>query len=82
MSRRDQIYAYICAYAKELHGPTPNIREISQHFGFSYSSAYDHVIRLVSDGLLRQDRGKLVVIGSSWREPPEVAALRAKSPDS
>lgn len=71
MTRRDEIYSFICTYADEMDGPTPTIREIARHFGLNYKTVYHHVLKLIIEGRLRQDRGKLVVVGSEWIEPPE-----------
>lgn len=69
MTRRDAILLYICDYARAMHGPTPSIREVALHFGVSYSTAYYHVTRLIEEGRLRQDRGKLIVVGGRWVRP-------------
>lgn len=70
MTRRDEIYRFVCRYADEMDGPTPTIREIAKHFGLNYKTVYFHVLKLKDEGRLRQDRGKLVVIGSEWISPP------------
>ena len=69
-TRRDEIFAFIVAYAEELDGPTPSILEIARHFGLNYKTVYYHVMKLVIEGRLRQERGKLVVVDSSWTPPP------------
>jgi hypothetical protein len=43
------------------------------HFRLNYKTVYYHVMKLIVEGRLRQERGKLVVVGSEWIEP-------AKSP--
>jgi DNA-binding transcriptional regulator YhcF (GntR family) len=68
-TRRDEIFEYVCAYADELNGPTPSIREISLHFRVNYKTAYKHVRKLITEQRLGQERGKLVVVGSDWIEP-------------
>ena len=68
-TRRDDIYDFICAYADELDGPTPSINEIAVHYGLNYKTVYYHITKLIAEGRLRQDRNKLVVIGSDWIEP-------------
>ena len=70
MTRRDEIFDYICGYADEMDGPTPSIREVSKAFGLAYNTAYHHVQKLIIEGRLKQDRGKLIVVGSEWIEPP------------
>jgi len=72
MTRRDQIYAFICTYADEMDGPTPSINEIASHYGLNYKTVYYHVVKLIAEGRLRQERNKLVVIGSEWIEPQSV----------
>ena len=69
VTRRDEIYEYICVYANEMDGPTPSINEISIHFHLNYKTAYYHIMKLIIEGRLRQERGKLVVTGSEWIEP-------------
>jgi hypothetical protein len=68
-TRRDEIFEYVCAYADELNGPTPSIREIALHFRLNYKTAYLHVGKLILERRLGQERGKLVVVGSDWIEP-------------
>jgi hypothetical protein len=50
-------------------GPTPSINEIAVHFKLNYKTVYYHVMKLIIEGRLRQERGKLVVVGSEWIEP-------------
>lgn len=69
-TRRDEIFDWVCAYADEMDGPTPSINEIARHFEVNYKTAYYHVMKLIVEGRLRQERGKLVVVGSEWIEPP------------
>lgn len=72
MTRRDEIYGYICGYADAKHGPTPSIREIAGAFGLAYTTVYNHVLRLQVEGLIRVEDGKLIVVGSQWYSPEEV----------
>jgi hypothetical protein len=58
----------VCRYA-EMDGPTPSINEIALHFRLNYTTVYYHVMKLIIEGRLRQDRGKLVVVRSEWIEP-------------
>jgi len=69
MTRRDEIYDWICVYADEMDGPTPSIGEISREFKLNYKTAYYHIMKLIIEGRLRQERGKLVVTGSEWIKP-------------
>jgi hypothetical protein len=39
------------------------------HFRLNYKTVYYHVMKLIVEGRLRQERGKLVVVGSEWIEP-------------
>lgn len=71
-TRRDEIYEYICAYADEKNGPTPNIREISEALEVCYSTVYHHILKLVIEGRLEQRDGKLLVVGSEWYGPEGV----------
>jgi hypothetical protein len=68
-TRRDEIFEWVCRYADEMDGPTPSINEIAVHFRLNYKTVYYHVMKLIIEGRLRQDRGKLVVVGSEWIEP-------------
>jgi len=70
-TRRDEIFEWVCRYADEMDGPTPSINEISVHFKLNYKTVYYHVMKLIVEGRLRQERGKLVVVGSEWIEPAE-----------
>ena len=47
----------------------PFINEIAQYFELNYKTVYYHVMKLIVEGRLRQERGKLVVVGSEWIEP-------------
>jgi len=76
-TRRDQIYDWVCVYAGEMDGPTPSIREIAKHFGVNYKTAYHHVMKLIIEKRLRQERGKLIVLGSEWIEPPRLPVQQA-----
>jgi DNA-binding transcriptional regulator YhcF (GntR family) len=68
-TRRDEIFEWVCRYADEMDGPTPSINEIAVHFKLNYKTVYYHVMKLIVEGRLRQERGKLVVVGSEWIEP-------------
>jgi len=72
-TRRDDIFDFICAYAEEMGGPTPSIGEVAQHFGYSYKTAYHHVLKLIYEGKLRQERGKLLVVDAYWKGPADWA---------
>ena len=67
--KRDDIYQWVCRYAAEMDGPTPSIREIAMAFHINYKTAYYHVVKLIAEGRLRQERGKLRVVGSRWSAP-------------
>ncbi|MFA5379913.1 MAG: hypothetical protein WC455_29405 [Dehalococcoidia bacterium] len=67
--RRARIYEFICRYADEMDGPTPSINEISISLKIDYKVTYYHVMKLIAVGRLRQERGKLIVVGSEWIEP-------------
>jgi hypothetical protein len=69
LTRRDEIFEWGCRYADEMDGPTPSINEIAVHFKLNYKTVYYHVMKLIVEGRLRQERGKLVVVGSEWIEP-------------
>lgn len=71
--RRHKIYDFIVTYAKELKGPTPTINEVAENLGLDYKVTYYHVMKLIAQGLLRQERNKLVVVGAIW-EGPKVAS--------
>ena len=72
-TRRDEIMAYICEYAGDMNGPTPSINEIARAFGLSYSTIYHYVMRLIVEGHLRQENGKLCVVGSEWYAPAQTS---------
>jgi len=68
-TRRAGIFEFICTYAEKMGGPTPSISEVAQHFSMNYKTAYLHVMKLIYEGRLRHERGKLAVIDSPWRPP-------------
>lgn len=68
--KRELIFEFICSYADDKNGPTPSIREVAQHFNLAYGTVYTHVMRLITDGKIIQEDGKLLVVGSEWI-PPE-----------
>jgi DNA-binding transcriptional regulator YhcF (GntR family) len=70
-TRRDEIFEFVCIYAGEMDGPTPSINEIAGHFKLNYKTVYYHVMKLIVEGRLRQERGKLVVVNSEWMPPPQ-----------
>jgi len=74
---RDEIMLYICAYADEKDGPTPSIHEIAQEFKLAYSTVYHHVMKLIIEGRLRQQDGKLIVVGSEWYGPDDAGLSRS-----
>jgi hypothetical protein len=43
--------------------------KIAVHFKLNHKTVYYHVMKLIVEGRLRQERGKLVVVGSEWIEP-------------
>jgi DNA-binding transcriptional regulator YhcF (GntR family) len=67
--RRDEVFEWVCRYADEMDGPMPSINKIAGHFKLNYKTVYYHVMKLIVEGRLRQERGKLVVVGSEWIEP-------------
>jgi hypothetical protein len=75
-TRRDEIFEWVCRYADEMDGPTPSINEIAVHFRLNYKTVYYHVMKLIVEGRLRQERGKLVVVGSEWFEPSALPVHR------
>ena len=75
-SRHDEISEWVSRYADEMDGPTPSINEIALHFKLNYKTVYYHVMKLIIEGRLRQERGKLVVVGSEWIEPSGLTVQR------
>jgi len=67
--RRIKIYEFVLSYADELDGPTPTINEVSQALAIDYKVTYYHVMKLIALGRLKQERGKLVVVGARWERP-------------
>jgi hypothetical protein len=75
-TRRQQIYEFICLYADGKNGPTPSIREVAQHFNLAYGTVYSNVMKLITEGRIVQEDGKLLVVGSEWIPPfPESSIL-------
>ena len=56
--------------------PTPSINEIALHFKLNYKTVYYRVTKLIIKGRLRQERGKLVAVGSEWIEPSGLRVQR------
>jgi hypothetical protein len=52
----------------------PSGGEIAVHFKLDYKTVGYHVMKLIIEGRLRQERGKLVVVGSEWIEPSGLLA--------
>jgi len=75
-TRRDEIFEWVRRYADEMDGPTPSINEIALHFKLNYKTVYYHVMKLIVEGRLRQERGKRVVVGSEWIEPSALPVQR------
>jgi hypothetical protein len=71
LTRRDEIMLYICEYAGGKSGPTPSILEIAHHFRLAYSTIYHHIMKLQIEGRLKQEDGKLIVVGSEWYGPED-----------
>lgn len=69
MTRRDEIMAYICRYAREHWGPSPSIREVAIEFGLNYTTVYRHIKRLIAEERLEMRDGKLMVVGANWFPP-------------
>jgi DNA-binding transcriptional regulator YhcF (GntR family) len=65
----NEIFEWVCRYAAKMDGPTPSINEIAVHFRLNYKTVYYHVMKLIVEGRLCQERGKLVVVGSESIEP-------------
>jgi DNA-binding transcriptional regulator YhcF (GntR family) len=59
-----------------IENHTPSINEIAVHFKLNYKTVYYHVMKLIVEGRLRQERGKLVVVGSEWIEPSGLPVQR------
>ncbi len=69
---RVKIYEFICTYASEKRGPTPNVSEIAKNLHLSWCTANYHVGQLAARRLLSVDNGKIIVEGSIWLRPEEV----------
>jgi len=73
---RDETLGWVCRYADAMDGPTPSISETAVHFKLNYKTVYYHVMKLIVEGRLRQERGKRVVVGSEWIEPSGLPVQR------
>ena len=81
MTRRDEIYHYICAYADSHSGPTPSIREISIHFKRNYTTIYRHIEKLEKEKRILRRDGKIVVTAAQWVLPlPDRSPLPPVAP--
>jgi hypothetical protein len=79
--RRRRIYDFIVTYADELEGPTPTINEVAANLALDYKVTYYHVMKLIAQGLLKQERSKLIVVGASWKKP-EIGSTFSSSRDA
>jgi DNA-binding transcriptional regulator YhcF (GntR family) len=59
----------VCRYADKMDGSTPSINEIAVHFRLNFRTVYYHVMKLIVEGRLQHERGRLVVVGSERIEP-------------
>jgi hypothetical protein len=48
------------------------MEKIRAHFKLDYKTVCYHAMKLIVEGRLRQERGKLVVVGSEWIEPSDL----------
>jgi hypothetical protein len=60
---------YYYSHRKPLKTIPPGGEDPRLHFKLNYKTVYYHVMKLIIEGRLRQERGKLVVVGSEWIEP-------------
>jgi len=79
VTRRDEVFNYICGYAGEMNGVTPSMREIARDFDRSYTTIYRHVRQLIKEGRLDIDGRKILIPGSVWLAPddPRIKLLRS-----
>lgn len=68
-TRRDEILAYICVYARAHNGNSPTIREVAAHFGLSHITVYHHLLKLQAEERLALVDDKWVVDGARWFGP-------------
>lgn len=80
MTRRDEIFEFICDYADEHVGNSPTLHELAGIFRvegrlLSYSTVRYHVTLLIAEGRLVRVDGKLVVIRAEWERPQRIVGL-------
>lgn len=73
-TRRDEILAYICQYAKENNGVTPSVRSIAVVFELHLKTVQVHIQKLLDENRIQfvGDDHRIRVERSTWEQPPEV----------
>lgn len=82
MTRRDEILEVLIDYAKEHLGNSPSERDLllslrARGYKMGRGTLQVHLLKLrVEERITRKD-GKLLVIGSDWIPPDDLAAIGA-----
>ena len=64
LTRRDEIYAvHLCLRGREGRPNAEHPRD-SRRSSLAYLTVYHHIMKLIIEGRLRQQDGKLIVVGS------------------
>ena len=56
-ARQREVFDFLISYYRE-HGFLPSIRDIGNHFGFSFSAASEYLVVLEKKGMITREKGK------------------------
>jgi hypothetical protein len=78
MTRRAEIFDFICDYASLHSGNSPSMRDLltvlhKAGYKMHLSTLREHMKQLEVEGRLHRSDGKLIVDDSQWTPPDEVA---------
>jgi SOS-response transcriptional repressor LexA len=66
-SKADDVYDFIVQYKQANDGHSPTVQVITEGCNFSSTSlAYFYLKRLESDGLIRLEDRRIIVVGGKW----------------
>ena len=55
--RQREVFDFLISYYRE-HDFPPSMRNIGNHFGFSYSAAFDYLVAFEKKGVITREKGK------------------------
>jgi Fe2+ or Zn2+ uptake regulation protein len=74
MTRRVEIFAVLCEYSLDHLGNSPSIRDLlsemrKRGYKMSFTTLYEHLLKLETEQVLERRDGKLIVVNSEWTPP-------------